>query len=74
MSNQQADITYVICQTTSAMSEVSVWWQVSRPLTNTWDVVVTASAGASSAGCRRRSVERDDHGTVLDGFPSKESS
>ena len=29
---------------------------------------------ASSAGCRRRSVERDDHGTVLGGFPSKESS
>jgi hypothetical protein len=26
------------------MPEASVWWQVSRPLTNTWDVVVTASA------------------------------
>ena len=27
-----------------------------------------------AAGCRRRSVERDDHGTVPAGFPSKESS
>ena len=44
MSNQQADITYVICQTTSGVPEVSVWWQVSRPLTNTGEVVVTASA------------------------------